>query len=178
MRLCGWTMRVFHTRKPKVLLQVYKSIIRPTLEYASVIWNPTTKGQIRRVERVQRWYTKRLNGLTALTYSERLQVLQLESLESRRCYFDLLQVYQIIGNPEFKAKLFVMQSNVGQFSLRGHELTLHKQRSVTSQRQRFFSNRVIDEWNSLPHPVISLVSQPNAFRAALRNHTFRYSFDV
>ena len=76
MRLCGWTMRVFHTRKPKVLLQVYKSIIRPTLEYASVIWNPTTKGQIRRVERVQRWYTKRLNGLTALTYSERLQVLQ------------------------------------------------------------------------------------------------------
>ena len=37
MRVCGWTMRVFHTRNPKVLLQAYKSVIRPTLEYASVI---------------------------------------------------------------------------------------------------------------------------------------------
>ena len=71
-----------------------------------------------------------------------------------------------------------MQSDLSRFSLRGHDLAIHKQRSLTSQRQRFFSNRVIDDWNNLPHHVLSLVSQPNAFRTALRNHTFCYSFDL
>ena len=37
-----------------VLMQLFKTVIRPQLEYASVIWNPTAKGQIGRIEKVQR----------------------------------------------------------------------------------------------------------------------------
>ena len=47
-------------------------------------------------ERVQRRYTKRLRGLSNISYSERLRWLQLRSLEQRRLHFDLLMCYRII----------------------------------------------------------------------------------
>ena len=37
---------------------LFKSLIRPHLEYASPIWSPITKGEIKRIEGVQRRATK------------------------------------------------------------------------------------------------------------------------
>ena len=42
------------------------------------------------VERVERTFTKSLPGMRNISYLDRLETLQLESLESRRIYFDLL----------------------------------------------------------------------------------------
>jgi hypothetical protein len=172
MRLCGWAMRTFYTRKSNVLLMLYKSIIRPRLEYASVIWNTNAKMQIKKIEKVQKWFTKRLAGMKKMNYSERLQTLQLESLVSRRRYLDLLHVRNAISNKE----LFTLQSEATVRSLRGHNFTLFKPRSATRQRQNFFTNRVIDDWNRLPTHVISAISKPHAFRVALQKHIFEYSF--
>ena len=51
---------------------------------------------IERLERVQRRFTKRLRGLSTLTYKDTLQVLGLQSLESRRLQFDLIYAYKIL----------------------------------------------------------------------------------
>ena len=40
--------------------------------------------------------TKRLRGLSTLTYKDTLQVLGLQSLESRRLQFDLIYAYKIL----------------------------------------------------------------------------------
>jgi len=68
----------------------YSVYVRPLLEYASCMWSPHLIKDIERVERVQRRFTKRLRGLSTLTYKDRLQVLGLQSLESRRLQFDLI----------------------------------------------------------------------------------------
>jgi len=47
-------------------------------------------------EKVQRRFTKRLKGLSALSYDDRLQLLNLERLEIRRLRFDLSCCYKII----------------------------------------------------------------------------------
>jgi len=45
---------------------------------------------------VQRRFTKRLKGLSELSYDDRLKLLNLERLEIRRLRFDLLCCYKII----------------------------------------------------------------------------------
>ena len=64
--------------------------------YNCVVWSPHLKQDIEKIERVQRRYTKRLCGLSNISYSERLRRLQICSLEQRRLHFDLFMCYRII----------------------------------------------------------------------------------
>ena len=65
------------------------------LEYASNIWSPTQIGLIDKLESVQRRFTKQITGFKTLSYSERLSLLDLESLE-RRLRADLITTYEVI----------------------------------------------------------------------------------
>ena len=49
---------------------------------------------------------------------------------------------------------------------RGHNLKLTKQRSMTDLRIHCFSNRIVNNWNSLPDHVVA-ADTLNAFRARL-----------
>ncbi len=57
------------------------SMIRPRLEYTALVWSPNQKKDIRKLERIQRAATKLLETLRELTYEERLERLELETLE-------------------------------------------------------------------------------------------------
>ena len=50
----GLIYKLFHTKSPKSLIRLYKSFVRPILEYACLIWNPCTSYQTHRIERVQK----------------------------------------------------------------------------------------------------------------------------
>ena len=50
----------FTSRHPLVHLKAYATFVRPLLEYSSVVWNPTSKEDIRKIESVQRKFTKKL----------------------------------------------------------------------------------------------------------------------
>ena len=78
MKIYGWMVRNLVTRDKVVILRVYKSLIRPILEYASSVWSPHRIGLIDQLERVQRKVTK-LIYRDAL-YSDRLTMLKLPTL--------------------------------------------------------------------------------------------------
>ena len=67
------------------------------LEYCSPVWSPHTSCQINRIEKVQRFFTKRIAGLQSVPYDKRLNVLKLHSLECRRISNDLVLCYKIIN---------------------------------------------------------------------------------
>jgi len=52
---------------------------------------------------------------------------------------------------------------------RGHHLKLNKRRANTVARNKFFSNRVVTPWNSLPVDVVSAVST-NSFKNRIDQH--------
>ena len=119
------------------------------LEYNSSVWSPASVKDILRIEGVQRKFTKRVPGLSELTYYSRLKTLSLESLELRRVRADLILVYKIVFGllSVTREDFFIPRA---QSHLRGHPYTLNKQRCSSSAMRTFFSSRVINMWNNLP----------------------------
>ena len=63
--------------------KIITTYIRPTLEYASVVWNPYDINDINKLERIQRAATRWVPELRDLSYEERLKALNLPLLEAR-----------------------------------------------------------------------------------------------
>ena len=88
--------RAFLTRKSNILIIAYTSYILQILEYCSPIWSPHSVQDILQLESVQRNFTKRIPGLQTMPYNDRLNALNLISLELRRLHFDLTFCYKLL----------------------------------------------------------------------------------
>ena len=86
----------FECRDPLLLLRAFTVYVRPILEYCSPVWNPVHIGDIKRIEAVQRRFTKRLSGYRHISCDTRLRLLGAESLELRRLKLDLIMMYKIL----------------------------------------------------------------------------------
>ena len=91
----GLVKRNFKHLDERTFLTLYKSLIRPLLEYGSTVWKPYYKKDSEALEKVQRRATKLVPRIKDLPYSSRLKVLQLPTLIYRRRRADMLQVYRI-----------------------------------------------------------------------------------
>jgi len=133
------------------LLRAYIVYVRPLVEHNSVIWSPSTLRDIDATESVQRRFTKRLPGLYSVSYTDRLKRLHLQSLELRRLVTDLIWCYKtIFGHVDVDIGdgLKIRPDS----RTRGHDYKLYKSHTIGT-RSSFFSERVINAWNSLPTTV-------------------------
>jgi hypothetical protein len=147
---------------------LYKTYVRPHLEYCEQAWSPYYKKDIQHLERVQRRATKMVRGLGQKTYSERLQALGLYSLEQRRLRGDLIETYKILhGKDNIDAQQFFQLAP--QSGRRGHSMKLFKQQCRLEVRKNFFSQRVVNLWNALPSSIVSAESV-NSFKSLLDRH--------
>ena len=125
-----------------VLSSVY---VRP------IIWFPCLRKDIELLEKVQRRFTKRLHGLKHLKYGVRLARLGLPSLELRRLHLDLLYCYKIIFGLICLDvnKYFTFTS----LPTKGHPYKLYKAQCGNVKWRNFFTERIVNVWNSLPANV-------------------------
>ena len=80
------------------MLQLYKSTVRPILEYGSPVWCPWKKKHIVQIEQIQRRFTRLVGGLDGLNYDQRLKRLKLPILQYRRKREQLIQVYKVLND--------------------------------------------------------------------------------
>ena len=149
----GVLYRGFVTRNPNFMRKSYITYIRPLLEYNSVVWNPYQVKYKNLIERVQRNFTRWIPALHDLPYSERLALLNLETLECRRLKFDLTLYYKI-----FHGLVAIDSANHFNYysailSPRNTSPKLIKPVKGTTNYFNCFFNRSIDCYNSLPHNV-------------------------
>ena len=174
----GLIKRTFSKLNIESFKILYKSLIRPILEYCSVIWNPLYKTDAQEIEKVQRRATKMVSSLKDLTYSERLKKLNLTTLAYRRKRSDVLQVYRIIHKIDnIPFDLFFTYNT---HDTRGHSFKLDKPRANSILRQNSFSHRVINVWNNLPADVVessSINSFKNALEKSWKNDDIKYHFE-
>jgi hypothetical protein len=147
-------LKTFVSRDSKLLIKAFVTYVRPLLEYCAPVWSPFRVGLIKKVEAVQRRFTKRIVGLHKYSYSVRLQLLCLDALQIRRIKLDLILCYSIIRG-------FVCINVTNFFKIlhdgrtRGHNFKIHKQPCCLEVRKHSFSYRVVDIWNSLPQDVVN-----------------------
>ena len=59
----GWVMRTFKTRSQHTMKVLWNSLIQSRLDYCSQMWSPCLQSEIAKVEKVQRTFTKRIEGM-------------------------------------------------------------------------------------------------------------------
>jgi len=70
----------FRIDEPNFLI-LYKSYVRPHLEYCVQAWSPHFRKDIDCLEQVQKRATKLVSGFKTLSYEDRLRTLKLTTLE-------------------------------------------------------------------------------------------------
>ena len=125
---------------------LYKSLVRPVLEYANAAWVPHTINEVELLEKVQRRATRWMCA-RGMDYEARLRYLNLPTLTYRRRRGDVIEVFKYFKNPSvYNSFKFTLSTGV----TRGHTLKVLKQRWRTNLGGRALSNRVVNDWNSLP----------------------------
>ena len=138
------------------LVLLFKSLIRPHLEYMNQIWSPHKKKDIQEIESVQRRATKLVPELKNKTYQERLKILELPTLVYRRLRGDMIETYKIINIYDSNAVPNITKESHSR--TRGHSQKIVKRRSITNLRQNFFTQRIVNTWNGLPNYVVTAPS--------------------
>ena len=153
----GQISRAFHYRNKYTFIDLYKQYVRPHLEFAVPAWSPWTQGDREVLEKVQRRAVRMVSGLRGTTYEEKLAEIGILTLEERRLQYDLVQTFKIIRGFN-KVDLTTWFTSVGDNPARitrdtSDPLNIVRQVARTEIRRHFFSNRVIDHWNSLPSEI-------------------------
>src|SRR5215469_2562876 len=90
--------RNFEYKSKNVILPLYKSLVRPHLEYAVRLWSPFLEKDIAKIEKIQNRATKMIPELRGKSYAQRLKHLDIHSLETRRLRGKLIEVFKILTN--------------------------------------------------------------------------------
>ena len=111
-------------------------------------------------------------NLKNLNYHERLNVF---SLSYRRRRGDLIQVFKLMHNIDNDDYSYLFEINIT--TTRGHRLKLKKQFCKTNCRKFSFSQRVINDWNSLPQTLVQ-TRNLNSFKSGIDCFFDKIIYDI
>ena len=138
----------------------YRTLVRPHLEYASVVWDPFTKRDTQRLEQVQRHAARWVMGdyHWGSSVTGMLRVLEWEPLCQRRLAARLTMVYRIMRDEVAipKDMFFQMNGNQQTRSSTKYKLTRFQPRGNIDKFA--FAQRSVPEWNRLPEQIVDAPS--------------------
>jgi ribonuclease P/MRP protein subunit RPP40 len=151
--MLGIIKRNFRYLSVDTFVLLYKSMVRSHIEYCSSVWSPFRKSDIDELERVQRRATKLIHGFGSLNYMDRLKKCKLPTLKYRRHRGDMIETFKILTGVYDLDAAPHLELNLDTRT-RGNSLKLATHRTRYNLRKYFFTNRVVNVWNSLPDRVV------------------------
>ena len=175
-QVLGQLLRAISYRDRQTFIRLYQQYVRHHLEYCVQSWSPWLQQDIDLLENVQRRAVRSVSGLTG-SYEEKLKELKMYSLQDRRTRGDMIETYKIVHNIEDidSSKFFTISSDSHTHATR-QAFTMSEDGSTNTSafgllkgpsrlelRANFFSQRVINKWNSLPPSIRNSLSV-NSFK--------------
>jgi hypothetical protein len=151
-RVFGLLKRTFLSRDVELWTSLYRTYVRPHLEFAVSAWNPYLRRDVAILEKVQRRVTRLPTALRSVQYDERLERMGLTTLESRRVRGDLIELFKIIRGEDD-----ISWYNEPVWSVPRETKRCQLRREIVSsclQRHNFFTNRTANAWNALPNEIV------------------------
>ena len=160
----------------EILKTLYKTLVRPHLEYANQSWKPYLKKHILILESVRRRATRLVPGIGNLSYEDMLKELNIPTLEYRRRRGRMIEVYKILNECSHR------KATEGLFELneretRGNPYQLKTKKPRLAIRKNFFAVAAVADWNSLPETVVRC-DNVNAFKRSLDIHWEHKMFNI
>jgi hypothetical protein len=165
----AWVLSVFSTRNKFEMLFLYKTYVRPCLEYCCPLWHPSGPSSItsiKRLESVQRTFTSRISFIQHLNYWDRLKELNLMSLQRRRERYIIIYMWKILTSkvPNDLQITFYMNQRS---SLKAIVPKIPNNRSNTSSYDASFSVLGPKLWNILPQECTLAMHSLEKFKKLL-----------
>ena len=134
------------------LLEMYKLLVRPHLEYAAQIWNPHLVKNITKLEDIQTFALRMCYKNWDAGYQELLDLTTMPTLENRRLYLKLCSLYKIIySHFYFPPNVFTAQPSRTPLV----SPLLNQPHARTNYYQSSFVPSTISVWNNLPHTALT-----------------------
>lgn len=150
-RVFGMLKRTFLSRDAELWACLYRTYIRPQLEFAVSAWNPFLRRDTTVLEKVQRRVTKIPYALRELEYNDRLTRMGLTTLERRRTRGDLIEMYKISRG---MSRIVWHKAPLWSSARESKRSQLRREIVSSLPRHNFFINRIANAWNTLPNDVI------------------------
>lgn len=167
----GFLRRKLSGTSPQVKLTAYKTLIRPILEYAAIVWNPHQKNMTDALEKIQSRalrfvYSKygRQDSVSAL----RLQA-RVATLASRRRLACLKFLFLLLNNLVNINKDEYLKAPNRHSSRTNNEKCIRPFLSRCNTFKHSFFPSVIEIWNDLPDDVVSAQSL-DSFLSLVESH--------
>ena len=173
-RVLGLLKRTVGGKNKDIFSNLYKTLVRPILEYACPVWSPHLAKDIHEIEKIQRRPSRiALNQRRQeMAYEERCEILKWNSLEQRRDFLSLVECYKIVFNLNGLnfSDYFELCRNTQSRS--NHPYKLQTKLAKLNCYKNSFFVRIIKHWNDLPINVFNFRDCPNVskFKLRLKNH--------
>ena len=173
----GQIQRAFHFRKKDHIVPLYKTFVRPKLEYASSAWCPWLEKDKKQLEKVQERLIRMISDVKGASYEEKLKDAGLTTLEKRRERGDVIEAFKTIKgfNNVEKEKWFTFESEdarptrsntvITEEGEKRRKFVMKGETARLETRKNFYSVRISKEWNEIPDWVKEKQSV-NAFKNA------------
>ena len=148
----------------------YKTLVRPTLEYASSVWDPHTQTNIDKIEAIQRraarFVMNRFHNTSSPT--EMLEELKWPSLASRRETQRLIIIHKMHHNHiVFNLNSYLTPSQ--RPSRLENSASYNIPRSIKDFHLHSFFPKTTRQWNRLPENAVTTID-PEAFKNIIKRH--------
>ena len=143
-------------RDSKTFIGLYKSFVRPHLETAASVWNPSKREDVQTLEKVQRRAFRMVTDLGKISYEEKLEKMGMQSLEDRRKRGDLVDTFKYMNGiyDADPSGLFTFVQTRHERNTRSFlENNLVPEKTNLNLRKTFFTNRIVNDWNNLPSEI-------------------------
>ena len=162
-KMVSWIYCTFKSRSVKTMLTLWKSLVLPKLEYCSQLWSPSAKGELLKLELVQRYFVRKIKLNSNSNYWETLAYLKLFSLLRRRERYRIIYMWKILENMVPNISLKVNRKIVAYYSGRfGRKCVIPPLQSGSSHSSTLYENSLAVRgpklFNVLPQVIRDLTS--------------------
>jgi len=176
--MLGVIKRGFASLTLEILRTLYSTFVRPHLEYAQSVWSPRLRKHVNLLEGMQRRATRLVQACRNFSYSERLKMLDLPTLEFWRQFCDMVQVYKHLHFYDKATLPDKLTSRTRPNRRYAHELSPNfANDGFNGPQTKFFYYRCVPIWNKLPIDVVSadsIKSFKEKLNDAWKTHGLKY----